>query len=95
MEQVELPHVTFACLASDKGEQGAVALVMTTGKHGLIPKSTPIRLTAQPSTGLFTQYLCQRQSFVKLWALALITCSSGHPAGHRGYLCRLWSVDTV
>lgn len=46
MEQVELPHLTLACLASDKGEQGSVALVMTTGKHGLIPKSAPIRFTA-------------------------------------------------
>lgn len=42
MDQVELPHMTFACLASDKREQGSVALAMTTGKHILIPKSAPI-----------------------------------------------------
>lgn len=51
MDQVELPHVTFACLASDKGEQGSVALVMTTGKHGLILKSAPIRLTTTALCG--------------------------------------------
>lgn len=43
--------MTFACLTSDKGEGGSVALVMTTGKHGLIPKSAPIRLTTTALRG--------------------------------------------
>lgn len=51
MDQVELPHVTFACLTSDKGELSSVALVMTTGKHGLIPKSAPIPLTTAALRG--------------------------------------------
>lgn len=85
--------MTFACLASDKGEQGSVALVMTTGKHGLILKSAPIQ--PQPSMRLFTRYLCQRQSFVNSSAHNSTICSTGHPAGYRGYLCRLWSSDTL
>lgn len=43
MNQLELPHVTFARLLQT--EWGSLALVMTTGKHGLIPQSAPIRLT--------------------------------------------------
>lgn len=38
--------MTFACLALDKREQGSVALVMTTGKQVLIPKSAPIHSTS-------------------------------------------------
>lgn len=43
--------MTFACLALDKGEQGSVALVMTTGKHILIPKSAPIHSTSKALRG--------------------------------------------
>lgn len=43
--------MTFACLALDKREQGSVALVMTTGRHVLIPKSAPIHSTSTPLHG--------------------------------------------
>lgn len=46
MDQVELPKVTFASLTSDKEGRSSVILAMTTGKCGLIRKSTLIHLTA-------------------------------------------------
>lgn len=83
--------MTFAYLTSDKEQHGAVALVMTTGKHGLIPKSAPIHsTTAALHRAVHTQYLCQ--SFVNSQAYNLTTCDTGHPTGYWGYLHRLQIV---
>lgn len=91
MDQVELPHMTFACLASDKREQGSVALVMTTGKHVLIPKSAPIHST---STALHEAvHMAALSETVLSTAVPTISqTAAGAPCRLWGYLSKLWSV---
>lgn len=86
--------MTFACLALDKREQGSVALVMTTGKHVLIPKSAPIHSTNAALHGAVHMTALSETS-VNSSAHNSTDCSMGHPAGYGGYLSKLWSVDTV